>query len=57
MCRKIFIAATGQNTGKTTISLSLVHLARQRYKRVGFIKAIGPSARNSTAVSLTRMRR
>jgi len=42
MCRKIFIAATGQNTGKTTISLSLVHLARQRYKRVGFIKAIGP---------------
>ncbi|WP_243374251.1 AAA family ATPase [Geotalea sp. SG265] len=42
MCRKIFVAATGQNTGKTTISLSLVHLARQRYKRVGFIKAIGP---------------
>ena len=42
MCKKIFIAATGQNTGKTTISLSLVHLARQKYKRVGFIKAVGP---------------
>lgn len=42
MCKKIFIAATGQNTGKTTISLSLVHLARQRYGRVGFIKAVGP---------------
>jgi BioD-like phosphotransacetylase family protein len=42
MCRKIFIAATGQNTGKTTISLSLVHLARQKYRRVGFIKAVGP---------------
>lgn len=42
MCKKIFIAATGQNTGKTTISLSLVHLARQRYRRVGFIKAVGP---------------
>lgn len=42
MCKKIFIAATGQNTGKTTISLSLVHLARQKYRRVGFIKAIGP---------------
>jgi dethiobiotin synthetase len=42
MCRKVFVAATGQNTGKTTISLSLVHLARQRYERVGFIKAIGP---------------
>ena len=42
MCKKIFIAATGQNTGKTTISLSLLHLARQKYKRVGFIKAVGP---------------
>lgn len=42
MCKKIFIAATGQNTGKTTISLSLVHLARRRYARVGFIKAVGP---------------
>lgn len=42
MAKKIFIAATGQHTGKTTISLSLVHLARQRYRRVGFIKAIGP---------------
>lgn len=42
MCRKAFIAATGQHTGKTTISLSLVHLARQKYGRVGFIKAVGP---------------
>jgi len=42
MCRKIFIAATGQHTGKTTISLSLVHLARKKYARVGFIKPIGP---------------
>jgi len=42
MCRKIFIAATGQHTGKTTISLSLVHLARKKYGRVGFIKPIGP---------------
>ncbi len=42
MCRKIFIAATGQNTGKTTISLSLIHLARRKYGRVGFIKAVGP---------------
>ncbi|HEU0265305.1 MAG TPA: dethiobiotin synthase, partial [Geobacterales bacterium] len=42
MCRKIFIAATGQNTGKTTISVSLMHLALKRYPRVGFIKPIGP---------------
>lgn len=42
MCRKIFIGATGQNCGKTTISLSLMHLAGKRYKRVGFMKPIGP---------------
>ncbi|CAH2030312.1 AAA family ATPase [Trichlorobacter ammonificans] len=42
MCRKIFIGATGQHCGKTTISLSLMHLARKRYARVGFMKPIGP---------------
>lgn len=42
MCKKIFIAATGQHCGKTTISISLMHLARRRYRRVGFMKAIGP---------------
>ncbi|MDY0300935.1 MAG: AAA family ATPase [Trichlorobacter sp.] len=42
MCKKIFIAATGQHCGKTTISLSLMHLARQKYKSVGFMKPIGP---------------
>ncbi|BCS55707.1 AAA family ATPase [Geobacter sp. SVR] len=42
MCKKIFIAATGQHCGKTTISLSLMHLARKKYQRVGFIKPIGP---------------
>lgn len=42
MCKKIFIAATGQHCGKTTISLSLMHLARKKYARVGFIKPIGP---------------
>lgn len=42
MARKIFIAATGQNTGKTTTSLFLMHLARKKYARVGFIKPIGP---------------
>ena len=42
MARKVFIAATGQNSGKTTTSLSLVHLARKKYGRVGFIKPLGP---------------
>jgi phosphate acetyltransferase len=42
MCKKVFIAATGQHCGKTTISLSLMHLAKKKYARVGFIKPIGP---------------
>src|SRR5689334_5902209 len=42
MARKIFIAATGQNIGKTTTSLFLMHLARKKYKRVGYIKPLGP---------------
>lgn len=42
MARKVFIAATGQDCGKTTTSLSLLHLALQKYKRVGFIKPVGP---------------
>jgi BioD-like phosphotransacetylase family protein len=42
MCKKIFIGATGQHCGKTTISLSLMHLAGKKYERVGFMKPIGP---------------
>lgn len=42
MARKVFIAATGMNSGKTTTSLSLMHRALQKYDRVGFIKPIGP---------------
>lgn len=42
MARKLFIAATGQNSGKTTTSLSLMHMARKKYDRVGFVKPIGP---------------
>jgi BioD-like phosphotransacetylase family protein len=42
LAKKIFIAATGQNCGKTTISLSLMHMARKKYQKVGFIKPFGP---------------
>lgn len=42
MCRKIFVGATGQHCGKTTISLSLMHMARRKYGRVGFMKPVGP---------------
>jgi len=42
MAKKIFIAATGQNCGKTTTSIGLMHLAQKKYGRVGFIKPLGP---------------
>ena len=42
MARKVFIAATSQNSGKTTTSLSLMYMARKKYERVGFIKPLGP---------------
>ena len=42
MAKKIFIASTGQNSGKTTTSISLIHLAKQKYGKVGFIKPFGP---------------
>lgn len=48
MAHKIFIAATGQNSGKTTTSVSLMHLARRKYGRVGFLKPLGPKPRQQT---------
>lgn len=39
--RKVFIAATKQNDGKTTVSLGLVCNFQQIFKKVGFIKPIG----------------
>jgi len=39
--KKIFIAATQQNDGKTTASLGLVCNFQRRFKGVGFIKPIG----------------
>jgi uncharacterized protein len=42
MAKKVFIAATGQDIGKTTICFSLMHLASKKYQRVGFIKPLGP---------------
>ena len=42
MARKVYVAATGQNCGKTTTSISLMYMARKKYQRVGFIKPLGP---------------
>jgi hypothetical protein len=39
--KKIFIAATKQNDGKTTVSLGLISNLKNKFKRVGFIKPIG----------------
>ena len=37
----VFVAATGQHVGKTTICLGLMSGLKKRYKSVGFIKPIG----------------
>ncbi|MDD5355879.1 MAG: AAA family ATPase [Candidatus Omnitrophica bacterium] len=39
--KRIFIAATKQNDGKTTVSLGLIYNFQRSFKRVGFIKPIG----------------
>lgn len=39
--KKIFIAATKQNDGKTTASLGLICNFQKRFRNVGFIKPIG----------------
>ncbi|MFA6358079.1 MAG: AAA family ATPase [Candidatus Omnitrophota bacterium] len=39
--RKIFIAATKQNDGKTTVSLGIIRNLQEKFEKVGFIKPIG----------------
>jgi len=39
--KAIFIAATGQNVGKTTICLGLIALLKRHFSKVGFIKPVG----------------
>jgi phosphate acetyltransferase len=41
MAKRIFIAATRQNDGKTTLSLGLMAMLKKRFKNIGFIKPIG----------------
>lgn len=41
MVKKIFVAATMQNDGKTTVCLGLIQALRRYFKRIGFIKPIG----------------
>lgn len=39
--RSIFIAATGQNVGKTTLCLGIIAGLQKRFSSVGFIKPVG----------------
>ena len=41
MAKSLFIAAIDKNSGKTTTSICLMHLARKKYQRVGFFKPFG----------------
>ena len=41
MVRQVYLAATGQNRGKTTVSLGLVDGFRRRALHTGFIKPVG----------------
>jgi BioD-like phosphotransacetylase family protein len=54
MARKLFIASTGQNSGKTTTSLSLMFLAQKKYGRVGFIKPLGPKPVTYKGISMDK---
>ncbi len=38
---RVFIAATRQNDGKTTVSLGLISALQKKYPRVGYIKPVG----------------
>ena len=40
MAKKIFIAATGRNVGKTSISLGLINSLLKKGHKVGYIKPI-----------------
>ncbi len=39
--QSLFIASTGQNVGKTTLSLGLFQILRRRFSSVGFFKPVG----------------
>ena len=41
MAKKIFVAATMQNDGKTTVAMGLIFNFKERFKNIGFIKPIG----------------
>lgn len=41
MSKNLFVAATGQHSGKTTVALSIFHLLKKAGASVGFVKPVG----------------
>ena len=41
MHKALFVAATRQHVGKTTVSLALINGLKKRFDHVGFIKPVG----------------
>ena len=39
--KRIFVAATRQNTGKTTMSLGIIAVLKKHFNNIGFIKPVG----------------
>ncbi|MEA1963893.1 MAG: AAA family ATPase [Candidatus Aerophobetes bacterium] len=39
--KRLFVAATRQNDGKSTISLGLLQILKEKYPRIGFMKPVG----------------
>ncbi len=40
MTKSLFIASSGQDMGKTSISLGIIHLLRKKFKKIAFIKPL-----------------
>ena len=49
--RQLFLAATGQNRGKTTAALGLLDGFRRRGYHTGFTKPVGQRTTSSTRAS------
>jgi phosphate acetyltransferase len=52
--KSIFIASTGQNIGKTTVSLGLISGLKKRVSRVGFIKPIGQTLVEANGIKIDK---
>ena len=39
--KAIFVAATGQNVGKTTVCLGLIAALKKKFPQLGFMKPVG----------------